>query len=55
MERISISLDLVNKILKFLGHCPFNQVSELVQAIIADVEGQKAEKAEEPIGEEKDV
>lgn len=49
MSHIKISIEMVNKILSFLGNFPFSQVSQIIQELIADVEGQKVpqEKKEE--------
>lgn len=47
MQNISISIDLVNKLLTFLGKQPFNQVVHLITEI--EIEARKSMK--QPEGE----
>jgi hypothetical protein len=50
-EKISLSTNLVNNLLAFLGTQPYQQVASLIQAVQQEAQGQVAAQAEEPAAE----
>lgn len=50
-NKISLSLDLVNAIMGFLGKQPYEQVFSLINAIQKEAEGQVPPAAEAPAEE----
>jgi hypothetical protein len=51
-EKITLSTNLVNQIMAFLGTQPYQQVASLIQAVQQEAQGQVvAAQAEEPAAE----
>ena len=51
MEKLTLSTNLVNGILQYLGNQPYAQVANLIQGIQQEAQGQIAPPAEEPAAE----
>lgn len=50
-EKISLSTNLINAVLQYLGTKPFAEVSQLIQAVQQEAQGQVTQ-AEAPVVEE---
>ena len=51
-EQITLSTNLVNQVMAFLGSQPYQQVAGLIQAIQAEAAPQVPQQAEAPVVEE---